>query len=329
MSLALALALLLFLSAVFSGSETGFYGLSRLRIEAEAQEGRLSARLVRLLIKDEIGLLITLLIANNLALELLTHLVDSRLSRFEMIPTWGHELVATAVLTPFVFFLAELVPKDLFLRRADRLFMLFAPLIGLARIVFLPLSAPLRFLAAGLERLLAVQRSELTSALGREQVLELLREGRRSGALSPEAEKLALNVLDLRKKTVGSVMVSWDEVETVDLDRPEEERRRRVLESGFSRLPAVRRTGAATVVDGYVLQLDVLGEVVKSGGPTGTDAHLRPITVLPPELPVDRALARLRLEGQRMALVGETAAPAGIVTLKDLVQTISGDLGGW
>ena len=37
----------------------------------------------------------------------------------------------------------------------------------------------------------------------------------------------------------------------------------------------------------------------------------------------------MRAAGQRIALVGTPEVPLGIVTLKDLVQTISGELGGW
>ena len=50
---------------------------------------------------------------------------------------------------------------------------------------------------------------------------------------------------------------------------------------------------------------------------------------VPPDLPVDRTLARLRAAGQRMAIVGTREAPVGVVTLKDLLEEISGDLARW
>jgi CBS domain containing-hemolysin-like protein len=46
-------------------------------------------------------------------------------------------------------------------------------------------------------------------------------------------------------------------------------------------------------------------------------------------MPLDRALARLRQTGQRAALVGSAEAPLGLVTLKDLVEEISGELHRW
>ena len=50
---------------------------------------------------------------------------------------------------------------------------------------------------------------------------------------------------------------------------------------------------------------------------------------LTPNMAVDRALGKLRAAGQRMALVGTPEAPIGLVTLKDLVRTISGELSDW
>jgi CBS domain containing-hemolysin-like protein len=50
---------------------------------------------------------------------------------------------------------------------------------------------------------------------------------------------------------------------------------------------------------------------------------------LAPGTPVDRALTELRIRGQRAAVVGTPQAPRGLVTLKDLLEEISGDLGTW
>jgi len=78
-------------------------------------------------------------------------------------------------------------------------------------------------------------------------------------------------------------------------------------------------------VRGYLHQLDVLG--AKDG--SDPFEHQREILTLPPGTPVDRAIARLRLQGVRMAVVGSADAPVGLVALKDLLEEISGDLGSW
>jgi CBS domain containing-hemolysin-like protein len=57
--------------------------------------------------------------------------------------------------------------------------------------------------------------------------------------------------------------------------------------------------------------------------------HLRELVHFPAHTLVDRALGRLRLSGQRLAIVGSLEKPIGLLTLKDLVEEISGDLAGW
>lgn len=314
-------ALLLFLSAVFSGCETGFYCLSPLRVQAEAASQRSSARLIQALLRDEYTLLVTILVGNNLMIELLTRIGDDIVSARALVPEGWTEVAVTAVLTPIVFFCAELVPKELFRHRPHLLVGAFAPVIAAARTLFFPVAVPLRALSLLVVRLMRVESGDLSRALGREAVVDLLAEGTRLGRIEPRAERLALNVLALRGIRIETEMIPWQHVERLDARAPDAELRRRAATSKFSRLPVVGPEG----VTGYVHQLDVL----RAGPDEPVLAQARPLPTLSPKLSVDRALLRLRRTGQRAALVGSPGDPRGLVTLKDLVETISGDLAGW
>lgn len=364
-ALLLSLGLCLLLSALFSGSETGFYSLSRLRLEGDVQAGRRMASLVQRLVRDERGLLITILIGNNLMLELVTTFGDEWLQEVVGVPSSYRELLLTAVLTPLVFIFAELVPKDLFRRRPHSLLGWTAPLVAVCRVAFLPVALPLRLASSLVERILGVPQAALHALEGRVQILEVLEEGAKSGALAPHAQQLMTNVLELRAKRVDSVLIPWEQVLKVDLTEGVAGATERLAGSDFSRLPVV---GSLGQVVGYLHVLDVLAR--RAGFPPSADAPapgadvdipanppagvqwvrsvgpwmegegpggpvlpdpglLRPLLVLTPETTVDRALAILRAEGQRAALVGAPDRPLGWVTLKDLVEEISGELGGW
>jgi len=317
----LLLALLLFLSALFSGSETGVYSLSRVRLEAEVGAKRRSAQLLARLVRNDTAFLITLLVGNNLMLELLTHLFETSTIEHLGLPRWATELVVTLILAPLVFFFGELLPKDAFRRRPHLFLTMATPFLGAARVVLLPISLPLQAISAGLERLFGLRRQEVARALGRKELLEILQEGTRAGALEPHAEDLARNVLILRETPLSGVLVPWKDVRTIDLDADAEEVRRAVEDADFTRLPALWTSpdGERHVV-GYVHQLDVLGN-------QDADARTlqRPIPHLDPALGVDRALARLRISGQRLALVGTPEKPLGLVTLMDMVDVLAGE----
>jgi len=318
----LGLATALVLSALFSGSETGFYSLSPARLGLDAREGRRFGRLVKWLVSDEHALLVAVLIGNVLTIQLATEFGGEFLARLGLLPAVGREFVLTALLTPVVFLLAELLPKDLFRRRPHRFLGLAAPVLAVARVLFLPLALPLRALARLLERSLGIGDAKLADLENREHVHELLEEGTLSGALPKDAVDLARNVLELRSRRVAEVMVPWRQVTTVGADLSEADFLRRVATSGHTRVPVV---GARGEVQGYVHQLDVLGDA----RPGRAARALRPLLEVEPHLSVDRALARLRARGQRAALVREAGRPVGLVTLKDLAQTIVGELADW
>jgi putative hemolysin len=318
----LAFALFLALSAVFSGSETGFYSLSRVRLAADERAGRRAARLVQRLISDDRGLLITLLVGNTLALELMTNLGDDALASIGAVPPQWREVLLTLILTPTIFFAGELIPKDLFRHRPHTLLGICAPVIALARLLFWPLSLVLRLLGQSLERVFGLREEAIQRAFGRESVLALLAEGAASGALAPHAQTLARNVLELRSIPVSRVLVPWTEVQSVRADLPPRRAAEVVRRSAHSRLPVLDPRGAVT---GYVHQLDLLA----AGPEVQLESLVRPLSVLAPDLSVDRALARMRLAGMRIALVGSPDAPLGLVSLKDLLETISADLADW
>jgi putative hemolysin len=320
----IAFSICIALSALFSGAETGFYSLSVARLEVDAEQGKRMARLVRYLARSEHALLVAILIGNNLMIELVTHFGDELFGDLGLLPETGRELVLTAILTPVVFLFAELVPKDLFRRRPHSLLGFAAPVVAVARVVFLPVSWPLGVVTRVSERLMGIDDANLEELRNREHVYEMLEEGTLSGALPQDAVELARNVLEVRTMQVASVMVPWSSVATIPSDVDETELVARVGVSNHTRLPVVEPDGD---VRGYVHQLDVLSH----DGPGVLESNLRRMIEFPPSLPVDRALSRLRSRGQRTALVREegTTRPLGLVTLKDLAQTIVGDFADW
>lgn len=317
-----AFAALLVLGGIFAGTETGMYSASRLRVEAAAKSGGPTARLVRQLLSDDARLLITLLFAYNVVLQTLATLFERQIAAWISPPAAWTEALASALLAPIVFFCIDLLPKDLFHRRPLAMLHLAAWPVVVVQKLLLPIALPLHLFALGIERLLGVRPTVEREVFGQDAVVSLLDEGRRAGALSARAEVLAKNVLALRSIPLQRVMVPWAEVETLRANPTPAELREALARSNYTRLPVLGGDGKLA---GYVHQLEVLGDADGQG----LDAHLRELPYLGPELTVDRALARMRTFGQRIAVVGTAERPLGVVTLKDLLERISGDLARW
>ena len=307
-------------SAVFSGAETGLYRLSQPRLEVEARAGRRSAKLLRYLLSKESALLITILIGNNLALQILTWETE-KLGREEG-GGFAHELLVVLFLTPVVFLLAEALPKDIFRRRPHAAMAWTADFLFVVRIILWPAERVLSLVSRCLAFLFGIQGERQLSSGSRESVERLLHEGTLLGALEPRAEELARNALALRGVPLRRVMTPWDKVVKISAADESAVLWAKMADAQYSRLPVTDSDGS---VSGYLHQLDVLG--------AARDAdhlvQLREVLTLEPSTPVDRAIARLRLRGVRMAVVGTLEAPVGLVALKDLLEEISGDLGSW
>lgn len=318
--LVLALTLCVVASFLYSGAEIGFYSLSRVQVDLEAEHGHRSARRVRGLLGDEPALLITLLIGNNIALQLATF-VGEEIARGRELNEAEQVLAVSVLLTPLVFLFGEALPKETFRRRPHHMTYLAAGFIQASRWVYWPLERLLRGLSALLERGFGLGTGRVSYARGRDRLAGYLEEGLKQGALSARAEVLARNALHLRAIPISRVMVPWSEVLSLRSDLSDGELFEKVRDSRWTRLPVEDPDGSFR---GYVHQIDVL-----AGGPGGSVlGQLRPMPALELSTPVDRAILILRGGGHRAAVVGSMDGPEGLVTLKDLVEEISGDLVG-
>ena len=112
----------LLLSALFSGSETGFYRAPRIRLELDAQAGRPRSRGLLWLSNHPSVFVATTLIGNNLA-NYMTSMAVVLLAA-SVVQTKSSmlgELLGPLLLTPVLFVYGELMPKQLFLAAPYRL----------------------------------------------------------------------------------------------------------------------------------------------------------------------------------------------------------------
>lgn len=333
----LFLALLIAMSATYSGSETGFYCVSPMQVELDVKRGSRRAAIMRWLLRDEAALLVTILIGNNLALELATHVGEDVFgSAFGLTDPGARAIAVTLVLTPLVFLFGEALPKDVFRLRPHALTGIAAPVIGLSRVVFWPLERALRVLTLALERLLGLSEDATAPISGRDAVRRYLEEGRRHGALSARTEGLARNALRLRSTHVDDAMVPWAEIECLVEGTPRAQALERVRSSRFSRIPVLAAgpdggPEAPPRVLGYVHQLEVLhaeraaeaGSGLPDAAPDDALQRPRPLWTIDAATTVGRALGEFSAKGRRIAVVERDGAVVGLVTVNDLLDLIS------
>ncbi|KPK66018.1 MAG: hypothetical protein AMK73_01235 [Planctomycetes bacterium SM23_32] len=319
----LLIAACILFAGFYSGSETGLYCMNRLRLRLGVQRGSAAARAVQRMLACPTLAISTMLIGTNLGLYLATVLATEQIRQ----AGWAvhAELYSGLIMPPVLLIFAEVVPKSLFQHHADRLMGGAVWPLRLSEILFYPLSALLRAISAVPRLLLKAPAGSRRAPFTAEMFRFYLGAGAAEGVLSSFQRTMAENILHLELLRVEAVMTPL--VESVMV--PEEASGQALLEAlrphRYSRIPVYR--GSREQVVGVVNILDVaMAEgAVPSAGELARDA-----VSLPRWTSVADALAQLRRERTQFAVVSDAAGGAiGIVTVKDLVEEIVGELEAW
>jgi putative hemolysin len=309
-------------SALWSGTETGMYSVSRVRLAIRRGDPRdTAARTLAGELAHPDRTLGTILIGNNVCNYLgtlgLTAVLEARgFSAAAMF------VLQIGVLTPVLLVFGESLPKEMFRVKADTLTYRVVPVLRAARVLFTVTGVlPLVALVSALASKSSGRSGPTLARPGRERLAELMRESASSGAISTEQARMAERALAFGARRVREVMVPWSGVVAVH----EGWSRARVITSlargDHTRVPVLGPTGAVCgVADRLALQADaglalsdVTGEAVW----------------LDPGLGLRDALGALRSAGVPIGLVGTPGRPLGIATVKDLLEPLTGELRAW
>lgn len=314
-------------SALYSGLETGSYQLNRIRLQVARDRSLPGAATLDRLVHKPATLLSVLLIGNNLANYMGTAAV-TRFFEASGLGQWAQIAINTAVLTPLLLIFGEILPKDLFARHADRLMYRFAKGLEVSRWLFTWTGlVPVVQGVGNLGIRLFGQQDSVDMTHPRRRFGALVKEGAGYGVLSLEQTALTDRVLAMSSRKVAQEVVPWRSVHTVRVEDPLQRLRELGHRTGRSRYPVME----AGQVVGVVHLMDALApRNSKPEGPETIRSIMKPATRIDPKTTVRQGLATMQQRHVGLAIVGdESGLPMGIVTVKDLVETITGELTAW
>jgi putative hemolysin len=308
-------------SMLCSGTETGLYAVSRVRamVRARSTSATASDRIVANAVEKQDRALTTLLLFNNAfnyiaTLAITALLVAAGLSDAALI------LLQAAVLTPVLLVFAESLPKELFRAHAETLSRRFAPLMAVMSFAgrwtgLVPLVAGL---AALLARAFGIDPSgALRSA--RERTAELIKHG--SEHLSEAQAGLIDRALLIESTRVREEMIPIHAAVTVRADWIATRARREIARRPHARYPVLDSRGR-------VVGVVRLADLVRQPGAT-VGSLMSDCVRLDHAMSAWESLGVLRRSGTGMGVVDRNGHAVGIVTQKDLVEPLTGDLRDW
>lgn len=312
-------------SAFCSGLEVGLYSVNRVRVQVEgAQRSGARARRLQNILNEMVPSLTALLVWNNIFNYMGTLALTTLVAMFGFTDL-GMILIQVVVLTPVLLVFAESTPKEVFRANADILMPRFAiVLIWLRRLVtWLPIVPVLGWFAVTTSKLVGVGS---LGSLGdaRERIAELLKFGTMS--MSQAQVTLIDRALQLEHAKVQGEMIPLGRVRSLRAGWTIERARVAVRGRPYSRFPVIGKDGR---VAGIVHAIDLYTHELASDPSMPIDQLMIPPVFLAPQMSVERALRTINRSGGHLGIVRRGDTDLGIVTRKDLVEPLVGELEEW
>ncbi|MFQ5489189.1 MAG: CNNM domain-containing protein [Phycisphaerae bacterium] len=320
----LAIVVLVALSALFSGAETGIYCLNRLRLRLDLERGHPPARRIAALLRDEQQALAVILAGTNLANYLTTTAAALFLADQFGITGGRLEFTTALTVTPLLFAFGELVPKNLFRRDAIHFLYAVSLPLGVASKALAPLVWGILRLSTLLLKVIGRPSDRPWALDPRQRVVGLLKEALAQSDDAEQHSEFIDRVLRLSDTPIQAVMLPAEQVVTISADADRASFLAVVGRSEHSRFPVHR--GPSNRIVGLVDALALLNDTSWHR----IEDKLGPIETVDPATSVAAAILKVRRTGQRMFMVPDgRGRMLGIVTLKDLMEEVVGELHDW
>ena len=312
------LAVFLFLSAFFSGTETALFSIGKSDLHRFAGSANKRERAIARLMEKPYAILITLLTGN-----LFVNIVISALMTRILLLRWPlyGQFISIALVTPFVIIFCEITPKAVAINTYRTLSRKIMPLFGF----FHRLLYPVRFIMLSysefiihLFRLKVNPRTITEDELG-----HAINVGLEEGILDKEESEFIRNVLRFSKKEASNIMFPRNRSVFLPYGTSIDDAIRVFLESDVIRVPVFK--GDLDHVVGMVDSRDLIPYYMKYKHAKNINRFIREIEFFPATRELDDLLRDfIERKIQIAIVVDEYGGTAGVVTLNAILSELMG-----
>lgn len=319
------LFVLLVCSALISGAEVAFFGLSGTDINAIEDAKTTKGNIIVKLLEKPKKLLATILIANNainIAIVLLFSAIGDVLFSEVTYKILGfisvRFLLEVVVVTFLILMFGEILPKVYANRNQKTFAHTMAYPLKVLDFIFTPLSAPMRSATIFLHNKLGKQKSSL-SVDHLSQALELTSEG----DTTKEEQKILEGIVSFGNTDTKQVMRPRIDIFALNSDMKYVEVLEEIKKMGYSRIPVF--TDNVDNVQGVLYVKDLLPYIDRKTFNWMT--LIREPYFVPENKKLDNLLLEFQEKKNHLAIVvDEFGGTSGIVTLEDIIEEIVGDI---
>ncbi|MCI8294030.1 MAG: HlyC/CorC family transporter [Hespellia sp.] len=314
------LIILLALSAVFSSAETSMTTFNKMRMRSYADAGNQRAKtLLNITENHKPKMLSAILIGNNIV-----NISASSLATTLAYGFGGYMVsVVTAFLTLAILVFGEITPKTVATIHADKMALLYTPLIRMLMIVTTPIIFVINGISMGILFLLRVDPHAKDSAMTEEELRTIVDVSHEDGVIESGEKEMIYNVFDLGDAKAKDVMVPRVHVTFANVDSTYAELIELFREDKFTRLPVYE--GTTDNVIGTINMKDLL--LFEDRGLFRVRDILREAYFTYEYKNISELLVEMRDASFNIAVVlDEYGETAGLITLEDILEEIVGEI---
>jgi len=313
------LILLLFVSALMSGSEVAFFSLKPEDIEKLKGSKSKKAAMVLKLHDMPDKLLSTILVANNtvnIAIVLLAAFLSARTFDFSANPVMGFIIEAVGIVFILLFF-GEIMPKVYATRNQVPLALFMAYPMSFLETLFKPVTSLLILSTSFVKKRSRAGHANI-SMDDLSDALELASDN------INEDEKILKGIVNFGNINVSEIMCPRIDVTAIDIKLGFNKVKSIIIDSGFSRIPVY--AGSFDSVKGILYAKDIL-PYTNNPDNFKWQALTRPPHFVPETKKINELLKEFQIRKIHMAVViDEYGGTSGIITLEDVLEEIVGEI---
>lgn len=313
------LCILLLLSGFFSSAETALTTANKIRIRSLAEEGNKRAQTVLKVTEDSGKLLSAILIGNNVV----------NISASSLTTTLAYGLagpavaIATGILTVLILLFGEITPKTMASIHAEKMALLYAPIVSLFMKVMTPVVYIINGLSGAVLFLLRINPNQKNDQMTETELRTIVDVSHEDGVIEEEEKEMIYNVFDLGDAKAKDVMVPRINVTFADVDTTYSELIQLFREDKYTRLPIYE--GSKDNVIGTINMKDLLLYDNKK------EFHIKDILrkayFTYEYKSISELLVEMRAASFNIAIVlDEYGETAGLITLEDILEEIVGEI---
>lgn len=218
----------------------------------------------------------------------------------------------------------DLLPRALSESYADRLTILFLPVIGVLTKLLFPLVRPLSGLEKRLRTSIKTGSDEEDRPSPEDEIISVVDQAD-AEELEEEERELIRSVFEFGETVTREIMTPRVEVESIEMGYTVDEAISRIWESAHSRFPVLKET--MDDIQGIVHVKDLLRLSSQHKGHEPLRGVVKKATYVPESMPINDLLKLMRSEHTHLAIVvDEYGGTSGVVTLEDILEELVGDI---